>query len=167
MRIKEACELLKMELLDNGYEYGFYRNQKTYKPDMAHGFDKEYYHSLLTEYRVQNPIDTMRMKVGTCNDVVILMKFILNKHNITSKIWLLNDKRYGKFHTILTFTIENKTVYLELTPQSGRPCYGKEIVFEDEESFIAEYKQNDVEVINVTNEVIIGKAPDFLLSRMV
>ena len=26
MLLQEACELLKKELLDNGYEYGFYLN---------------------------------------------------------------------------------------------------------------------------------------------
>ena len=31
MLILEACELLKKELLDNGYEYGFYLNGTTYK----------------------------------------------------------------------------------------------------------------------------------------
>lgn len=27
MTIREACDLLKEELLDNGYEYGFYINR--------------------------------------------------------------------------------------------------------------------------------------------
>jgi hypothetical protein len=31
MKIQEACDLLKKELLNNGYEYGFYLNGKTYK----------------------------------------------------------------------------------------------------------------------------------------
>ncbi|MGI6327174.1 MAG: hypothetical protein ACOX1U_09555 [Saccharofermentanales bacterium] len=72
MQIKEACELLKRELLNNGYEYGFYRDGKMHRPDMTCGFDKDYHHSLLTEYRIQHPLDTMRMKIGTCNDIVIL-----------------------------------------------------------------------------------------------
>ncbi len=52
MQIKEACELLKRELLNNGYEYGFYRDGKMHRPDMTSGFDKDYHHSLLTEYRI-------------------------------------------------------------------------------------------------------------------
>ena len=167
MLILEACELLKKELLDNGYEYGFYLNGTTYKPDMTKGFDKEFFERLLTEYRIQDPGDTMRAKVGTCHDAVILMKTLLANHDVSSKIWLLHDKQKGKFHTILTFYLEGKTVYLELTPQSGKPWYGKEIIFNSEQSFVNEYKKNDCDVIDVTDAVIIGKAPDFLLSRMV
>ena len=166
MLIPEACELLKKELLDNGYEYGFYLNGKTYKPDMTKGFDNGFFDRLLTEYRVQSPEDTMRAKVGTCNDAVVLMKSILDKHSVPSKIWLLHDIQNNKFHTVLTFYLESKTVYLELTPQSGKPWYGKEIIFDSEQSFVNEYKKNDCEVIDVTDDVIIGKTPVFLLSRM-
>ena len=166
MLILEACELLKKELLDNGYEYGFCLNGTTYKPDMTKGFDKEFFERLLTEYRIQDPGDTMRAKVGTCHDAVILMKTLLANHDVSSKIWLLHDKQKGKFHTILTFYLEGKTVYLELTPQSGKPWYGREIIFDSEQSFVNEYKQNDSDVIDVTDAVIIGKTPDFLLSRM-
>ena len=38
--IQRICQLLKDELLDNGYEYGFYLNGKTCKPDMSNGFDE-------------------------------------------------------------------------------------------------------------------------------
>ena len=167
MLIPEACELLKKELLDNGYEYGFFLNGTAYKPDMTKGFDKEFFERLLTEYRIQSPEDTMKAKVGTCNDAVILMKTLLANHGVSSKIWLLHDKQKGKFHTILTFYLEGKTVYLELTPQSGKPWYGKEIVFDSEQSFVNEYKINNCDVLDVTDAVIVGKAPDFLLSRMV
>ena len=166
MLIQEACELLKTELLNNGYEYGFYLNGTSYRPDMTKGFDKEFFDRLLTEYRIQNPEDTMKAKVGTCHDAVVLMKSILDKHSVPSKIWLLHDIPNSKFHTVLTFCLENQTVYLELTPQSGKPWYGKEIIFDSEQSFVNEYKKNDCDVIDVTNDVIIGKAPDFLLSRM-
>ena len=74
MLIKETCKLLKQELLDNGYEYGFYLNGKTYKPDMTKGFDKEFFDRLQTEYCIQDPEDTMKAKVGTCNDAVVLMR---------------------------------------------------------------------------------------------
>ncbi|MBR4909783.1 MAG: hypothetical protein IKZ47_00465 [Clostridia bacterium] len=166
MLIPEACELLKKELLDNGYEYGFYLNGTSYRPDMTKGFDKEFFERLLTEYRIQSPEDTMKAKLGTCNDAVVLMKSILDKHSVPSKIWLLHYIQKNKFHTVLTFYLENKTVYLELTPQSVKPWYGKEIIFDSEQSFVNEYKKNDCDVIDVTDDVIIGKAPDFLLSRM-
>jgi hypothetical protein len=35
MPIQEVCELLKQELFNNGYEYGFYLDGKIYKPDMT------------------------------------------------------------------------------------------------------------------------------------
>ena len=167
MLIPEACELLKKVLLDNGYEYGFYLKGIIYRPDMTKGFDKEFFERLLTEYRIQSPEDTMKAKVGTCNDAVVLMKYILDKYSVPSKIWLLHDKQNSKFHTVLTFSLESKTVYLELTPQSGKPWYGQEIVFDSEQSFVDEYAKDNCEVIDVTENVFIGKAPDFLLSRMV
>ena len=166
MLIQEACALLKKELLNNGYEYGFYLNGTTYKPDRTKGFDKAFFERLLTEYRIQSPEDTMLAKVGTCHDAVVLMRHILNSHGIPSKIWLLHDTRRGRFHTVLTFDLEGKTVYLELTPQSAKPWYGKEIIFDSKQSFVDKYKQNDCDVIDVTDRVFIGKAPDFLLSRI-
>lgn len=166
MTIKEACDLLKGELLDNGYEYGFYLNGKTYKPDFSKGFDEDFFDRLLKEYRIQDPKDTRQAKVGTCHDAVILMRSILDECSVPSKIWLLHDRNNGKFHTILTFYLEDKVIYLELTPQSGNPCYGKELVFDSEQSFIAGYIKDGFEVIDVTDSVIIGEAPDFVLSRM-
>ena len=166
MLIPEACELLKKVLLDNGYEYGCYLKGIIYRPDMTKGFDKEFFERLLTEYRIQSPEDTMKAKVGTCNDAVVLMKSILDKHSIPNKIWLLHDIPNKKIHTVMTFYLENKTVYLELTPQSRKPWYGKEIIFDNEQSFVNEYKKYNCDVIDVTDDVIIGKAPGFLLSRM-
>ena len=66
----------------------------------------------------------------------------------------------------MTFYLEDKTVYLELTPQSRKPWYGKEIIFNSEQGFVNEYKKNNCDVVDVTDDVIIGKAPGFLLSRM-
>lgn len=166
MLIQEACELLKRELLDNGYEYGFCLKGKVYKPDILKGFDKKFFDLLLTEYRVQDPNDTKTVKVGTCHDTVVLMRSMLDEHSVPNKIWLLHDKPKGKFHTVLTFEAENKTVYLELTPQSGKPWYGKEIVFKSEQAFVDEYSSNDCEVIDVSDSVMIGRAPDYVLSRM-
>ena len=163
--IQRICNLLKDELMDNGYEYGFYLNGEIYKPDMSNGFDEVFFDRLLNEYRVQDPVDTRKAKAGTCNDIVVLMKAILDEHGIPSKIWLLHDKQCGKFHTVLTFYAENKTVYLELTPQSAKPWYGKEKVFDNEQSFISEYGKDGCEVIEVTDSVVIGEAPEFILSR--
>ena len=139
---------------------------KIYKPDMTKGVDKAFFERLLTEYCIQDPKDTMKAKVGTCNDAVILMRSILDQHSIPSKIWLLHDRQKRKYHTVLTFYLEGKTVYLELTPQSGKLCYGEEIVFDSEESFVDEYANDNREVIDVTDSVLIGERPDFLLSRM-
>ena len=166
MTIKEACDLLKDELLDNGYEYGFCLNGITYKPDFAKGFDEDFFDRLLKEYRVQDSKDTRQAKVGTCNDAVVLMKSILDEYGISSKIWLLHDRKDGKLHTVLTFYLEDKVIYLELTPQSGKPWYGKELIFDSEQSFMAGYIKDGCEVIDVTDSVIIGEVPDFVLSRM-
>ena len=165
--IQKICQLLKDELLDNGYEYGFYLNGKTYKPDMSNGFDEEFFGRLLSEYRIQDPRDTRQAKVGTCNDIVVLMKSILDEQGVPSKIWLLHNRQHGKFHTVLTFYLEDKTIYLELTPQSTKPWYGKEIVFDNEQSFISEYGKDGCEVIEITDSIVIGEKPEFILSRTV
>ena len=133
---------------------------------MSNGFDEDFFGRLLTEYRIQDPRDTRQAKVGTCHDAVVLMKAILDEQNVPSKIWLLHNRQYGKFHTVLTFYIDNKTIYLELTPQNSKPWYGKEIVFDSEQSFISEYSKDGCEVIDVTDSVVIGEAPEFVLSRM-
>ena len=164
--IQRICKLLKDELLDNGYEYGFYLNGKTYKPDISNGFDEEFMGRLLSEYRIQDPQDTKKAKVGTCNDIVVLMKAILDEQSVPCKIWLLHNRQKGKFHTVLTFYIDNKTIYLELTPQSTKPWYGKEIVFDNEQSFISEYSKEGCEVIDITDSVVVGGAPEFIFSRM-
>ena len=145
MTIVEICNLLRNELFDNGYEYGFYLNGKKYKPDMSQGFDSEYYRLSTTIYLVQDPCDTVREKIGTCIDAVVVMKAILDERNICNKIWLLYSKEKNKAHTVLTFEAENKTVYLELTPQSGKPWYGKEIIYSCEEEFLEENEKNNYE----------------------
>lgn len=166
MLIHEICELLKKELLNNGYEYGFYLDGRKYRPDMTKSLDEEFYHLLLTAYRIQNPKDTIREKIGTCNDAVVLMKAILDEQDVPCKIWLLHNKNNSKMHTILTFYAENKVVYPELTPQSSKPWYGKEIIYDNEQALLDEYKKNNYEIVDVTEHVIIGEAPEFLLSRL-
>ena len=129
MKIPEICDLLRSELLNNGYEYGFYLDGKKYKPDMSKGFDDEYARLSRSIYRVQAPLVTMREKIGICVDTVLVMKTMLDKRGIPSKIWLTFNRVKGSPHTILTFEAENKIVYLELTPQSSKAWYGKEIIY--------------------------------------
>ena len=116
--------------------------------------------------RIQEPADTMREKIGTCVDVAVLMKAMLAERGISGKIWQLHDARRNKFHAILTFEAEGKTVYLELTPQSRKPWYGKEILYESEADFIAAYEKNGYEVTDVTDAAAIGSRPEFMLPRL-
>ena len=39
MEIKRVCDLLRKELYNNNYEYGFYCDGKKFKPNMSNGFD--------------------------------------------------------------------------------------------------------------------------------
>ena len=166
MTIQEACDLLKGELLDNGYEYGFYLDGVKYRPDPALGFDAGFQRDLLTDYRIQNPSDTQREKIGTCNDVALLMKTLLASRGVPGKIWLLDYARGKKFHTILTFQAENQVIYLELTPQSRKPWYGKELLYASEAQLISEYRKTDCELTDVTDSVRAGSTPEFILSRI-
>ena len=108
----------------------------------------------------------MQEKIGTCVDAVLVMKYILDVHSISSKIWLLYNKAKNKVHTILTFEAESKVVYLELTPQSGKAWYGKELVYDDEKMFLQEFTKQNYEVLDVTDSVRIGQQPKFLLEKL-
>ena len=129
MKIKEICDILRQELYQNDYQYGFYYDGRKYIPDFSNGFDAEFFNLQKTIYRIQNPRDTMKEKIGTCIDAVMVMKSILDEINVQSKIWLLYHNTKRTPHTILTFEAEEKLVYLELTPQSNKPWYGKEIIW--------------------------------------
>ena len=166
MTIKEICDILRAELLNTSYEYGFVIDGQKYKPNMENGFDKEYYSLSTTIYCVQDPITTMKEKIGTCVDAVLVMRWLLNKHNIPSKIWLLYNKQKNKVHTILTFEAENKTIYLELTPQSSKAWYGKEIIYSNEQELLLEYKNNNYDISDVTDSIVIGQQPEFLLAKL-
>ena len=166
MKIVELCNQLRAELLNNGYQYGFIVGGQKYKPNMAGGFDEVFYHQAETISRVQDPALTMREKIGTCIDAVLVMRQILNKYNISSKIWLLYHKQKNKVHTILTFEAEGKTIYLELTPESNKHWYGKEIVYASEQDFLQEQEGNGHEISDVTDRVIIGERPYFLLEKL-
>ena len=163
MTIREICGLLRKKLFNNGYEYGFYLNGKKYKPDMSKGFDEEYFQLSKTLYRVQEPFITVREKIGTCIDAVLVMRELLNEYGIPCRIWLIFK---NSPHTILTFEAEEKIVYLELTPQSTKPSYGKEIIYENEQAFVAEYRENGYDISDVTDYIEIGRPPDFLLAKL-
>lgn len=165
MTIQEVCKCLKSELLNNGYEYGFFLDGKKYKPNTANGFDSEYFQLSTTIYRVQNPDITMREKIGTCVDAVMVMKMLLDQHKVPNIIWMLHHKLTHKVHTIVTFEAENKIVYLELTPQFSKAHYGHELVYANLQGFLREYEQNGFEVSDVTDAIIIGQQPIFLLKK--
>lgn len=165
MTISAICDVLKKELLNNGYEYGFVVDGKMYKPDMS-GFDEEYYRLSMTIYRVQEPSVTMKEKIGTCVEAVMVMKHLLDEQGVPNKIWLLFNQRKHKVHTVLTFEAEDKVVYLELTPQSAKEWYGKELVYADEREFLQGYVENGYEVSDVTDRVAVGEQPMFLLEKL-
>lgn len=166
MTIKEICDILRSNLYNKGFEYGFILNGQKYKPDMNSGFDKEYYRLSNTIYRVQNPMVTLEEKIGTCVDSVLVMKSILDKLNISCKIWLLHNKKKNKMHTILTFSAEDKIVYLELTPQFSKKWYGQEIIYTSEQVLVQEYKNNGYDISDVTDLIIVGEQPLFLTEKI-
>ncbi|MBP3588211.1 MAG: hypothetical protein J6J51_04185 [Clostridia bacterium] len=94
------------------------------------------------------------------------MKELLDQQGVPNKIWLLFQPEKGKAHTVLTFQAEEKTVYLELTPLSAKPWYGKGLVYDNEEKFQQVYRQKGFEVREVTGQIEIGQPPRFLLERL-
>lgn len=166
MTINEICNILKDELFNNDYKYGFVVDGEKHTPNMTGGFDNEYYNLTLTIYRIQNPLVTMKEKIGTCIDACLLMKYLLKKYDISSKIWLLHNKTTNKVHTILTFEAESKIVYLELTPQSAKPYYGKEILFDSIEDLLTKFCNDGIDIEDVTEEFIVGELPLVLLNKI-
>ncbi len=166
MTICEICDALRNKLFNNNFEYGFVINGKKYKPNIQNGFDNEYYHLSKTIYLIQEPTVTLKEKIGTCIDIVLVMKSILDEFNVPCKIWLIYNKNKNKAHTILTFSAENKITYLELTPQFSKSWYGKEIIYLNEQELCAEYEKNGYEICNVTDSIIIGQQPYFLFNKL-
>ena len=78
---------------------------------------------------------------------------------------MLPEKK-NKVHTIPTFEAESKVIYLELTPQSAKPWYSKDIIYSNEQEFLKEYEQNNYEVSDITDRIIIGEPPMFLLEKL-
>ena len=167
MTIAEICNMLRNELLNNGYEYGFYLDGRKYKPDFSQVCDCEYSRLANTIYRIQPPLVTMREKIGTCLETVLVMHQLLEEQGISSKIWLLYSREKNRPHTILTFEADERIVYLELTPQSAKPCYGREIVFSDEQEFLAEFDRSGSDVYDVTDMIAVGQSPAALLAGLV
>ena len=165
MTINEICDMLRKELFNNDYYYGFIFDNHKYTPDMNNGFDFEFYNLSMTIYRIQNPLITMKEKIGTCIDACMLMRYLLNKCNISNKIWLLHFKNRNKVHTILTFEAESKVIYLELTPQSKNPSYGKEIIYENFNEFILQFVNNEIDIEDITEQLIIGEQPLVLINK--
>ena len=167
MTINEICNMLRKELVNNDYKYGFIVDNHKYTPNMDNGFDLQYYNLSMTIYRIQDPLITMKKKIGTCIDACMLMRYLLNKHNVSNQIWLLHFKNTNKVHTILTFEAEQKVVYLELTPQSKTPSYGKEILYDNIEEFISDFENNNIEIMDVTKQLIIGEQPLVLINKTI
>lgn len=113
--------MLKKELLNNGYEYGFYLDGVNYKPDAAKGYDEEFARVLLDDARIQDPSDTTRERIGAWIDIAVLIRTMRADRGVSSKIWLLHYTQRNAFHAILTFEAEGGVVDLKLTPQSRKP----------------------------------------------
>ena len=77
MTIKDICDILRAELYNNGFEYGFIVNDQKYKPNRDNGFDNEYYHLAKTISIVQDPSVTLKEKIGTCVDKLSLHFYLL------------------------------------------------------------------------------------------
>ncbi len=166
MKITEICDILKQELYQNEYQYGFYYDNRKYTPDLSNGFDEEFFNLQKSIYRIQDPQDTMKYKIGTCIDAVIVMKSILDKINVKSRVWLLYHTVKKTPHTILTFEAEEKLVYLELTPQSNKVWYGKEIIYSNEYDLIKDHQEKNFTVTEVTDKIVIGAHSDSLLQHL-
>lgn len=65
MTINNICNILKDELFNNNYEYGFVIDNKRYTPTMACGFDYEYYNLTLFQNNGIDIIDvTDQLTIG-------------------------------------------------------------------------------------------------------
>ncbi len=166
MTITEICDMLRKELFNTGYEYGFIADGVKYTPDMTNGFDEQYYQKMLTIYRVQETSVTKKEKVGTCVDTILVMQELLQKQGVPCKLWLQYNKEKNKVHTIITFEAEGKLVYLELTPQSSKPWYGKELVYTGEQEFFEEFAKKNYELSDITNALVVGQQPEPLLAKL-
>ena len=164
--ITRISNLLRGELYNTGYQYGFFWNGRRVVPDFTIGFDEVFGRLLTTEYRIQDPETTRKEKVGTCLDAVLVMKELLREAGKDGKIWMLFQKERKKFHSVLTFEVDDEIVYLELTPQSGKENYGKELVFDREDAFHQYWEEMNYTVQEITETCIPGIKPEFLLKQL-
>ena len=104
-----------------------------------------------------DPVEEARRYVQNAKD-------ILNEKGIGSRIWLVFEQERKKPHAVLTFRADQAVVYLELTPQSGKENYGKELVFEEEEAFIRYWEQKNCLIREITELCVPGRRPDFFFS---
>lgn len=163
MTATQLCTFLKQELFDKDYDYGFFFEGKKYIPNADSGFDASFALAMKELYRIQEPSVTMVEKIGTCLDAVLVMKALLDPLNVPSKIWLLIHRVTKTPHTVLTFECDGKVVYLELTPRSGKPCYGKELLYDSEKAFVDYMQSEDYDIAEATEKVTPGISPDSLL----
>lgn len=159
--ISEICELLRKELYNTGYEYGFFLNGERCVPDMSKGFNRDFQKHLLHDYRIQDPEICKREKIGTCIEAVLIMKDILDGRKIPSRIWAIHNRTKNTNHCIMTFTCDGKIIYLELTPQSSKDNYGKEIIYSDTEEFQKDFETKGYDITEITEQVIVGSSPEF------
>ena len=67
----------------------------------------------------------------------------------------------------MSFEAENKIVYLELTPQSNKPNYGKAIIFDNIEQLITMFQNDGIDIIDVTDQLTIGEQPLVLINKII
>ena len=162
MDIREICDLLKRAFLHDDFVYGFLLDGRRVVPDFSQGFDGKFDRLLRAAYRVQRPEDTLRERIGTCVDTVAAMRALLREKGVPCRVWLTTDAARGKAHTVCTFEAEGRTVYLELTPQSSKPWYGREIVYDDAQAFLDACAKAGLTVKDVTDALAPGKRPLFM-----
>ena len=58
-------------------------------------------------------------------------------------------------------------MYLELTLQSKNPAYGKEILYDNIEELISDFENKDIEIKDITKQLIIGEQPLVLINKTI
>lgn len=91
----------------------------------------------------------------------LLRKELYHSGYVYGFFWMIYNKLKHKVHAILTFYLEDQAAYLELPPQSGKQCYGKEVLYENEQDFINDYQNNEYEIVDITAKVTPGISLDY------
>ena len=166
LEITRICDILRGELYENGYRYGFCLNGRKVVPDTSKGYDADFGRLLGEQYLIQAPETTRKEKVATCLDAVMVMRELLSGNGISSRIWMVFQKEKRKPHSVLSFVIGGVLVYLELTPQSGKKNYAKELLFESESEFIRYWEDMGYTVHEITDVCLPGRKPYFFLDLL-